>query len=66
MAESLGVETQSEPAPPQQNDAFDEAGVDLTLIRAYLSLTPLERLRALQNNVRALQKFRAPSAPDGS
>jgi len=36
----------------------DEAGVDLTLIRAYLALTPIERLRALQNMMRAIGKFR--------
>jgi hypothetical protein len=40
----------------------DENGVDLTLIRAYLDLTPLERLRSLQNAVRAIQQFR-PIAP---
>jgi hypothetical protein len=36
----------------------DEAGVDLTVIRAYLALTPIERLRSLQNAVRAVQKFK--------
>ena len=36
----------------------DENGVDLTLIREYLKLTPLERLRSLQNAVRTLAKFR--------
>jgi len=36
----------------------DEAGVDLTLVREYLALTPIERLRSLQNAVRALQCFR--------
>jgi hypothetical protein len=39
-------------------EAFDDAGIDLTLIRSYLDLTPMERLRSLQNCVRALQKFR--------
>lgn len=37
---------------------FNESGVDLTLIREYLKLTPVERLRSLQNAVRALGKFR--------
>lgn len=53
-----------EPAEATDEDggtrpAVDEAGVDLTLIRAYLALTPIERLRSLQNAVRAIQKFRA-------
>lgn len=34
-------------------------GVDLTLIRWFLSLTPYERLRALQNNLRAIERIRA-------
>jgi hypothetical protein len=38
--------------------SIDEAGVDLTLIRLYLALTPIERLRSLQNAVRAIEKFR--------
>ena len=33
-------------------------GVDLTLIRWMLSLTPLERLEVLQANVRSLQRLR--------
>jgi hypothetical protein len=37
---------------------IDEAGVDLTLIRMYLALTPIERLRSLQNFMRALEKFK--------
>jgi len=37
---------------------LDDNGVDLTLIREYLRLTPLERLRSLQNAVLALGKFR--------
>jgi hypothetical protein len=35
-----------------------EDGVDLTLIRWMLSLTPLERLHVLQDNVRSLMKLR--------
>lgn len=42
--------------------SFDEAGIDLGLIRAYLALTPIERLRSLQNAVRAIQKFRRMEA----
>ncbi|KPL04175.1 MAG: hypothetical protein AMJ73_04515 [candidate division Zixibacteria bacterium SM1_73] len=35
-----------------------EDGVDLTLIRWMLSLTPEERLITLQNNVRSLKRLR--------
>ena len=35
-----------------------EDGVDLTLIRWMLSLTPAERLRVLQNNVRSILRLR--------
>jgi hypothetical protein len=48
----------TEPPEGAARPAFDEAGVDLTLIRAYLALTPIERLRSLQNAVRAIRKFR--------
>ncbi len=33
-------------------------GVDLTLIRWMLSLTPMERLQILQNNVRSIMRLR--------
>ncbi len=33
-------------------------GVDLTLIRWMLSMTPLERLQTLQNNVRSILRLR--------
>lgn len=36
----------------------DENGVDLTLIRVYLGMTPIERVRSLQNAVRAIERFR--------
>ncbi len=35
-----------------------EDGVDLTLIRWMLSLTPLERLRVLQRTVRSILRLR--------
>ncbi len=35
-------------------DAYSEDGVDLTLIRWMLSLTPMERLAALQGSVDSL------------
>jgi hypothetical protein len=34
-------------------------GVDLTLIRWMLSLTPAQRLRALQDNARSIMRLRA-------
>jgi hypothetical protein len=43
---------------PDAGASFDEAGVDVGVIRAYLALSPMERLRSLQNAVRAIQKFR--------
>ncbi len=39
-----------------------EDGVDLTLIRWMLSLTPLERLRAAQGSARSLMRLRARRA----
>jgi hypothetical protein len=35
-----------------------EDGIDLTLIRWMLSLTPAERLQALQQNVRSILRLR--------
>ncbi|RPJ45472.1 MAG: hypothetical protein EHM19_05365 [Candidatus Latescibacterota bacterium] len=43
---------------PQSEGAFSPEGVDLTLIRWMLSLTPAERLRVLQNNVRSILRLR--------
>jgi len=37
---------------------YSEDGVDLTLIRWMLSLTPTERLRILQQTVRSLMRLR--------
>ena len=37
---------------------YDEDGVDLTLIRWMLSLTPAERLQTLQDNVRSIMELR--------
>lgn len=45
---TLGPVDASEPAP------YAEDGVDVTLIRWMLSLTPAERLEALENAVRSL------------
>lgn len=49
----------SRPNPPDRDTRdIAEDGVDLTLIRWMLSLTPEERLRVLQDNVSALMRLR--------
>ncbi len=47
--------------PHEQNDppAYSEDGIDLTLIRWMLSLTPSERLLVLQRNVWSILRLRA-------
>lgn len=40
------------------NLAYSKDGVDLTLIRWMLSLTPRERIEVLQNNVRSILRLR--------
>jgi hypothetical protein len=48
----------SEETPLELNGhAYSEDGVDLTLIRWMLSLTPSERLQALQQNVQSLARL---------
>jgi hypothetical protein len=37
---------------------YSEDGVDLTLIRWFLSLTPAERLQFLQRQINAIRKVR--------
>jgi hypothetical protein len=44
------------PADPRPTHSED--GVDLTLIRWMLSLTPAERLETLQNTIRSIQRLR--------
>ena len=43
---------------PVLTEDYDETGVDLTLIRWMLSLTPLERLDVLQQNTDAIVDLR--------
>lgn len=50
--------------PAGEQPAFSEDGVDLTLIRWMLSLTPLERLKALESNIRALNRLRDATRRD--
>jgi hypothetical protein len=47
----------SETKRPDETDTFSDDGVDLTLIRWMLSLTPAERLQVLQSNTRSLEKL---------
>jgi hypothetical protein len=46
----------------QDEPAYSPDGVDLTLIRWMLSLTPAERLRVLQNFVNSVRKIRAKNS----
>jgi hypothetical protein len=44
---------------PLPGESTDDDGVDETLIHWMLSLTPAERLRALQRHVNAVNRLRA-------
>jgi hypothetical protein len=55
---SFDVLAKAAPASPSDKPTHDENGVDLTLIRAYLDMTPIERLRSLQNAAWAIERFR--------
>jgi hypothetical protein len=47
------------PRPPREkHPTHSEDGVDLTLIRWMLRLTPAERLQVLQRNIRSIIKLR--------
>ena len=46
-------------APLSERDPiYSEDGVDLSLIRWMLSITPTERLQTLQQNIRAIMRLR--------
>jgi len=45
-------------ADPEALTDYSEDGVDLTLVRWMLSLTPAERLRLLQDQMNALARIR--------
>ena len=45
--------------PEGQLEEYSDDGVDLTLIRWMLSLSPAERLRALEQNVSAILRLRS-------
>ncbi|MEK6777219.1 MAG: hypothetical protein AABY87_10100 [bacterium] len=43
---------------PGSETAYSEDGVDLTVIRWMLSMTPEERLETLQNHIRSVMRIR--------
>jgi hypothetical protein len=47
-----------EPEPPDPASVYDERGVDRSLVRWMLSLTPAERLEAAQTHASQLAEFR--------
>jgi hypothetical protein len=50
----------SEEATLDENGVlYSEDGVDLTLIRWMLSMTPTERLQTLQQNIRSIMRLRS-------
>jgi hypothetical protein len=54
--ESLTFRTDEVP-PELDREAYSEEGVDLTLIRWMLFLSPTERLKVLQQNVQSLARL---------
>lgn len=62
-AEATDVNPEGPRPPAEKADvparAHSEDGVDLTLIRWMLSLTPVERLQVLQDNVNSLLELRS-------
>ncbi len=48
--------------PPESAENYSPDGVDLTLIRWMLSLTPRERLDVLYSNACSLEKLRRAAA----
>lgn len=53
----------NEPAQPKQAE-YGADGVDVSLIRWMLSLTPMERLNVLQRFVNSVEEIRAQNAGD--
>jgi hypothetical protein len=56
--ESSEADEPAPAGPPAELPTHSDDGVDLTLIRWMLSLTPAERLQVLQDNVNAILKIR--------
>ena len=47
---------------PESDRLYSEDGVDLSLIRWMLSMTPTERLQTLQQNIRSIMRLRSAKA----
>jgi len=47
---------------PESDRLYSEDGVDLSLIRWMLSMTPTERLQTLQQNIRSIMRLRNAKA----
>ena len=60
----LDREKSMDPDEQTQLTDYSEDGVDLTLIRWMLSLTPAERLQVLQRHVNRILSIRALNARD--
>jgi hypothetical protein len=55
----------SEPRPREADASdFDENGVDLTLVRYSLRLTPTERLKAVESFMKTMATVRRPSSSE--
>ena len=56
----MNDDTRNDSSPAQEDESRDysDDGVDLTLIRWMLSLTPAERLQVLQDHINSIQKLR--------
>ena len=57
MAKRTAAKPRGSKTPPEKL-AYSEDGVDLTLIRWMLSLTPAERLDVLQQHLRSVLRLR--------
>ena len=55
-ASTTGISENQQPVANEQ-PSYSEDGVDITLIRRMLSLTPYERLQVLQQNLRSLTEL---------
>ena len=50
---------------PENVRLYSEDGVDLSLIRWMLSMTPTERLQTLQQNIRSIMRLRGAKTNSG-
>ncbi len=54
----------SHETPLEDEPTHSADGVDLTLIRWMLSLTPMERLEVLQENIWSIMRLRGDEGPE--